>query len=499
MKLFLYPIILLLLCTGCASNKYANFSASKKYSATALQQDYNLLRNILETDHPSIYWYSTKQQMDNIFDANYKKITDSLSEWQYKKIISEVVSNIQCGHTSVRSSKGFENWINKTKLPYFPLGIKAFNDTLVVSYNLYRKDTILKKGTIINSINGYSSKQIIDSIFKSISTDGVSNNFKYMRLSNNFPYFYAQSFDTAKLFTIKYVDSTGIEKTTQVTYFKELPKDTSKKITTIVKPIVPIVKISKKEFKKIKKLNIRNLKLDTITSTAILTLNSFSGGRQKSFFRKSFKKIKKEGYKNLILDVRNNGGGEVGNYTALSKYFTKKPTKISDTLFANNKFSKYRKYIKTRLTIGLRMITMTKKRSDGKYHFGYFERHYDRTRKRNHFDGNIIILTSGISFSATTLLISAIKDQPNVTLIGEETGGGAYGNSAINIPNIVLPNTKLRVRLPIFRLVMDKNREKNGRGFIPNFYIGPSIEAIIKNKDLKMEKAKEIIKLKNTN
>jgi Peptidase family S41 len=498
MKLFLFSLIILLF-SACATNKYKNFDATKKYSPEALQQDYTLLRNILETDHPSIYWYTNKEKMDNIFDVNYKKLNDSLSEWQYKKIISEVVSNIQCGHTSVRSSKGFEKWIAKAKLPYFPFGIKAYNDTMVVAYNLYRKDTLLKRGTIINSINGYKSKQIIDSIFKSISTDGVSNNFKYMRLSNNFPYFYAQSFDTAKLFSIQYTDSTGIEKTLQVNSFKELPKDTAKKIIVPIAPINPIAKLTKRELKKIKRLSIRNLKLDTATSTAIITLNSFSGGRQKIFFKKSFKKIKKEGYKNLILDVRNNGGGEVGNYTALSKYFTKIKTKIADSVFANQRFSKYRKYIKTRLMIGLRMLSMTKKRSDDKFHFGYFERHYDKTRKRNHFDGKIVVITGGVSFSATTLLISAIKNQPNVTLIGEETGGGAYGNSAINIPNIVLPNTKLSIRLPIFRLVMDKNRVKDGRGFIPNIYIGPTIESIKKSTDLKMEKAKEIIKLASTN
>jgi C-terminal processing protease CtpA/Prc len=498
MKLFLFSLIVLL-CSACATNKYKNFNATKKYSPEALQQDYTLLRNILETDHPSIYWYTNKQKMDDIFDVNYQKLKDSLSEWKYKKIISEVVSNIQCGHTSVRSSKGFEKWIAKAKLPYFPFGIKAYNDTMAVAYNLYRKDTLLKRGTIINSINGYTSKQIIDSIFKSISTDGVSNNFKYMRLSNNFPYFYSQSFDTAKLFLIQYTDSTGIEKTLQISSYKVLQKDTTKKIVAPITPINPIAKPTKRDLKIIKRLAIRNLKLDTATSTAILTLNSFSGGRQKSFFKRTFKKLKKEGYKNLILDVRNNGGGDVGNYTALSKYFTHKPTKLADSVFANNKFSTYRKYIKTRLSIGLRMITMTKKRSDGKYHFGYFERHYDKTRKHNHFDGKIVVITGGVSFSATTLLINAIKDQPNVSLVGEETGGGAYGNSAINIPNIVLPNTKLRIRLPIYRLVMDKNRIKNGRGFIPNYYVGPTLESIIKNKDIKMEKAKEIIKLSVTN
>lgn len=41
-------------------------------------------------------------------------------------------------------------------------------------------------------------------------------------------------------------------------------------------------------------------------------------------------------------------------------------------------------------------------------------------------------------------------------MIGEETGGGAYGNSAWLIPDVALPETGVRFRLPLFRLVIDK-------------------------------------------
>ena len=37
--------------------------------------------------------------------------------------------------------------------------------------------------------------------------------------------------------------------------------------------------------------------------------------------------------------------------------------------------------------------------------------------------------------------------QDNVTVVGEETGGGAYGNSAWLIPEVTLPETKVRFRI----------------------------------------------------
>jgi hypothetical protein len=83
-------------------------------------------------------------------------------------------------------------------------------------------------------------------------------------------------------------------------------------------------------------------------------------------------------------------------------------------------------------------------------------------------------------------------------VVGEETGGGAYGNSAWLIPDVTLPNTKVRFRLPLFRLVIDKNAQK-GRGVIPEVEAGPSVNAIRKNEDYKVSKVLEMIKddLKN--
>jgi hypothetical protein len=85
-----------------------------------------------------------------------------------------------------------------------------------------------------------------------------------------------------------------------------------------------------------------------------------------------------------------------------------------------------------------------------------------------------------------------MKGQQNVKLVGEETGGGYYGNSAMLITYCTLPNSKLRVSLPLYRLVTNKNRPKGG-GVIPDIYVPPSSSAIERGIDLKMEKIKSLI------
>jgi C-terminal processing protease CtpA/Prc len=137
---------------------------------------------------------------------------------------------------------------------------------------------------------------------------------------------------------------------------------------------------------------------------------------------------------------------------------------------------------------------MTRKKEDGNYHFRYFEKHFFKPKRRNHFDGTVYILTGGNSFSATTLFIQKIKSQPNVIVVGEETGGGSYGNTAWLIPDVTLPYTKVKFRLPLFRLVIDKNLPKNGRGILPDIEVRPTVNDIKRGADFKLEKVLELIK-----
>jgi C-terminal processing protease CtpA/Prc len=138
--------------------------------------------------------------------------------------------------------------------------------------------------------------------------------------------------------------------------------------------------------------------------------------------------------------------------------------------------------------------TMTHRKKDGNFHFSFYERKYFRPKMKNHYNGKVYILSGGNTFSASTLFMSIVKDQDNVVVVGEETGGGAYGNTAWVIPDVTLPITKVRFRLPLFRLVMDKTLPRNGRGILPEVEAKPSVNSIRRNVDFKMEKVVELIK-----
>lgn len=486
-----YLLFISIILPGCLVSK--NYNPDKKYPKELLREDYTILRNILEKKHPSLYWYTPKDSMDIYFNKGYQEINDSMTELQFGwKILAPVISKIHCGHTGFGMSKGWNKFIRNKRMPSFPLYLKAWNDTMVVAANLNRKDSILKKGMIITSINGVENKELINKMFSYLSEDGYSSNVKYQRISTSFPYFHRNIFGLYKNYSIGYINSTDKENKTSVHLFNA-PGDSLKQIQSV--PAAERKKITRKE----KLQFIRFLNFDTEYNMAVMRLNSFSKGHQFKFYKRSFRTLRKNKTENLVIDIRNNGGGEINNFVNLARYIRSTPFKVADTAAAISKnLRPFSKYIRIGFFDRLGLILFTKKKSDNRYHFNYWEKNIKRPKRKNHFNGNVYVLTNGLTFSASSLLCNIVKGQPGVSLIGEETGGGWHGNSGIIIPEIVLPNTKLRVRIPWFRLVQYNHVPKTGSGVIPDVTVMPTVEAIKNNVDLKMKTVEEMIKTKNS-
>ena len=484
MKFLLIIFSLLFFCSCTVTKK---FDPNKKYGADQLTSDYALFRNILEREHPGLYWYTSPDSMKYYFEKGQSMLRDSLTETGFRTVLSYVLSKIRCGHTTVRASKAYAR---RGTGRYFPLVIKTWGDTSVITLNLSRRDSNIVRGSLLTGINNLPMQTIIDTMFEHLSTDGYNLTHKYQTLSNRgvFGSSYTTLFGVRQKYKVNYIDSLGIKKSDSVSLYSVAP-DTARRLRP------PVPRPSKKERKTRLLLSNRSLRFDTSLSMAVMDVNTFTKGfRLPHFFRSSFKKLKEKNINNLVIDLRSNGGGSVTNSNLLTKFIVDKPFKIADSLYALNRTSPYRKYQKDRLSNGLFIFLMTRRKKDGYYHFGYFERKIFKPKGKNHFDGQVYILTGGNSFSASTLFAQKVKRQDNVVIVGEETGGGAYGNNAWLIPDVTLPLTKVRFRLPLFRLVIDVNEPKNGRGIMPEVEVLPTVKDIRRNADYKMEKVVELIK-----
>jgi hypothetical protein len=494
LKTKIWVCILICLTASCSSSKNL-YNPQKKYSPAVIREDYSLFRGILETTHPSIYWYTAKDSMDYYFEQGYKNLNDSMTEIQFRDQLAYVISKLDCGHTTMKGSKAFNRYVDTASSVAFPFALKFWSDTMVITANLRRNDPILQRGTIVNSINGYTARALTDTLFNYITTDGYSANGKYQSLSTGFSFanLYKNVLGLKDSFDIRYIDSLGNESQAWVKPYDFKADTLDKKSLNHGPPAKGKVSDKKKE-KAFFFYSSANLQLDTVMKTGFMTVATFDRSNHlKKFFRKSFKVIHEEKINNLVIDVRSNGGGDAGLSTMLTKYIIDHKFKIADSLYTVKPPSQYKKYIEKSFLYGLLIGLVTKKESDGKYHFRYFEKHYNSPKKNNHYNGHVFILIGGNSFSATTLFAGDLKGQKNVTLVGEETGGGYYGNTAWIIPDVTLPNTGLRFRLPRFRMVISKDRTKDGRGIIPDVWALPSSDAIRDGVDFKAMKVRELI------
>lgn len=485
---FIVTVSFIFACVSCRPSRKTLSLSTYKLAPAQLIHDFDLMKDLLEKNHPSIYWYTSRDSMELYYQQVRTRLNDSLYEPQFKSLIAWYIAKIRCGHTVVQSSRKYQSYLKESKPAIFPLMVKTWNDSLVVLGSALKYDSIFKRGIVLLSINGNSAAQIIDSAKKFINADGYAENFKSQIMSFTFPDAYITAFGPAEHYDIVYIDSSGTIQKTQINNFK-FRADTSSFSREKMERKVTHPKPSRAD----RISRQRSIRFDSVTQTAFIRLSSFSGTGNNSFYKNAFKEIETRQVKNLVIDLRTNGGGNLSYSNELTQYLINKPYHFADTVAAVRRNFYLGKYIHPSWFYAVVMWFSTHKGTDNRYHFTLLEKHVYKPKKKYHFDGNIYIIQGGFTFSAAVSCIAHLRNQNNVTIIGEESGGALYGNSAIHLPKIKLPYSKLQIHLPVYRVVVKSTLEKNGSGIVPDINIIPTSTSIKDGKDLKMIKVLEIL------
>jgi len=472
--------VVVFLTQSCVRSKASLMT--KKYAPEALQRDAAILKDVILQMHPAVGVYKPRSYYESLFKDYLSSIKDSLTEREFRIKTKLVLDELHCGHTEVLYSKELYKQVKPMKFNFSPYIFLPVNDKAYMIANLNKKqDSVIRKGAEIVSINGVPVDSMLRYSKRFISADGYSFSGKNHFVQLGFNNYYPSLFGRPDTFTVQYME--GREK-------KSLSYPAIKLKTL---PMLPLGAKDDSLYKKFRRAKIKYRYLDDDKETMVLRIEKFSHNSDARTYRKIFKKLKNNGTENLVIDLRNNGGGSLANSYRLLSYLV--DSSSAQTLRTHVKNYPYRKYTRGNMAFKFTRLAYriigTKKTVNDTDHFVYTI----KPRKRNHYDKKIIVLLNGGSFSASCLVAAYLKNNKRTIFIGEESGGTIEGCNAGITPYYKLPNTRIRVRVPAFRVLNDLTDKPTGRGIIPDYQIDYTYKDITMRRDLELLKVKELLKI----
>lgn len=467
----------------------------KTYSAKELNEDYDLMVSALKEAHPGLYWYTNFTDFEKIFQQHRDIIKDGMNSYEFYRIISSVVSADKEGHSQVHSSKDIGNFIHQ-KAKYLPFAIKTVNEKIHIINDIEGKDT---EGKIITKINNIPVDNILTKIFKNTSrySDGYSTTGKFKNIDRfSFSGYYVDFISDWKS------QKTSIE-------LLNPDNDKTEEITINLVNRDGLVEIAKNTPRKKRKHDdeLYALDINNSTHTAVLTFNDFGYNRFEkqnikftNLIDSLFQVIKKEKSKNLIIDIRNVGGGSEGAEDYLFSYLTDKPYKKYKYVQTNGfsySFLKHTDYKNDPENLERMLKEEHELKKDGRI-LRKDNVLPTELPKANSFKGSLYILISGKTYSGGSEFASIAKSNSDAVFIGEETGGGFYGQTSGSYVFLLLPNTKMEIRIPLLKFATNFESKDIpfGRGVIPNHNVSQSYKDFVNGIDTEMEYTLKLIESK---
>jgi hypothetical protein len=443
-------------------------SLEQSFTSEQLKEDLKVLRQALEGGHPGLYLYTSKDAFDRRFDQANKTFDRPMTLRQFYLQVAPLVEKVYCGHTYFDLSPKLLKSLRK-ETALFPLPLTFLNKKAYLDH----AKLVMPLGSQITAINGMPMGEILATLLPYVRSDGYNVTLKYRQMAEEFAMHYFLSFGQKEKFQIDY-----------------LPFGSEKKLSKEIQSI-PAGKLEKilsarhSAIGKLKKYKLRPIE----EGIQLFSMNSFDFGlnkkgrqKYKTFLRDNFATLEEGGKGCIILDLRQNDGGYVGNDAQLFSYFaqahfrdvksakTKTLTIPVKEHLARNQFPKMLEKI----------LAKDFKKSDTGRFLMLEEKNREWKPRKTAFDGHIYTLISGWTHSGGVVLCSFLLNNDNVTVIGEETGGGHATFTAGNMVLYDLPNTRCQLEVPLIRY----ESYRGGKAFPKGSGIRPDHKVVKSQKDL---------------
>ncbi len=453
---FMKPIDILRLKSVFYALLLSGFSFAQDISKEEVREDLTFLKSKILEYQPGINQFAPnfEKSAETIIAADRE---DSLSYLEYFKEVSRMCVMAGEGHYSLGNwTDTIHQGISNNAYAYFPANVKVIDHRLYVEED-YSNEQVLTAGDEITRINGKSAAEILQEIYFCTPSDGAIITNVLDELDYSFPYSFYFFVDQSDYFGVTLKNASGKEKTVSIEALER--KEQRANFRKYILPNRP----SKTKENPVYSLDIQS-------EYALLTLRSFNKEKLSSqkikarkFYKNIFDSLRLENVNNLVIDLRGNVGGLFVMAQELMPYVMENQPEDRFQRKSTSWEGKVRSY---------------------KF----------RKKKKKSFDGQIYVLIDGGTFSSASTLARYLKEHSNAILIGEESGSRYEAFAAGSKQYVQLPNSGIEIGIPRYLIEFGegKKQQTRNRGVLPDHTINYTIQHVILQRDLHMEKAEEL-------
>ena len=444
----------------------------------AMAADLRLLATAIAENHPSAYRYRRKEEVDALFERAAQRLAGPLDIFSFYRIVAPVMAGLRDGHSNVRLPTAIDGPYRETT-PLLPLRFHLAGGRLYVARDLRDKPAgaLALAGREVLTIDGRPVRAILAELMRMLPGDGT-----------------IPSSRIAALRTLRFNSLFGLRYGWSGTYRLKL-RGAGRAVTLEGQPIALTTRIWEQRFPGEAIPRPARLAFEDAGATAILTIPSFAGHADLErkvplggFLDEAFAAIQARGARSLLIDLRGNGGGRDELGLKLLSFLMDRPFTYYRGLFLNRRDISFAGHVDRWPGPVPDDIAATDEQ--GRLRLISHPVLGEHRPAERRFGGRVFILMDGASFSTTAEFLSLAHFHRRATFIGEESGGGYYGDTGGVVLDLTLPNSGLRIRLPMVRYELAvQGFAPADRGVPPDHLVEPVIADLVSGRDRAMELA----------
>jgi hypothetical protein len=439
--------------------------ASTTFTPDQLKQDLAYFKNMFVQLHPSLKDPAQKSYFNRMIGNTERHIQRTMSENEFFKYLSPVVESLHCGHTQLYSSQAIDDY-NRKFGKYFPFEIAVLGRRAFLSRDVADS----AKGAEVLKVNGTAMSSILQNIRYKASTEGMSVAGKDYYLTKHFGELYATHYLQTDSFQLELKD------------FK------TREIKTRT--------FAAANFRRLEQPSMEFLQpIDSLQSVIVNIPENLSDEEMQSLLQKVFPLINEKRYTNLVIDLRNTEIFRDSYGSLLYSYLSGEPFTYFDRIEMSsgdsvliNKLMIGKKSFRDAMPEFFAGISTTDTLVTFTNHPGL--KTFDPNPSS--FNGNVFVMVNGGSAASAVDFAKFVQMKKRGQIIGQESYAAFHGNCDAGETSILLPNSKIRVSLPVAVYKVNGNSEDSHK-LIPDHVVQYSLADIIAKRDREMELFRDVV------